>query len=186
MKIIGITGTLGAGKGTIVEFLVEKHGYKHYSVRNYLIEEIKKRGLPVNRDSMVLVGNDLREKNSPSFIVEQLYKQAKNSNSDCVIESIRTVGEAKMLKEKENAYLFAVDADINTRYKRILERASETDHIDFDTFIENEAREMKSDNPNQQNLSACMAMSDAKLINNGSFEDLNKNLDKILNKLNGN
>ena len=37
--IIGITGTLGAGKGAVVEFLKQKD-FKHYSVRNFLIEEI--------------------------------------------------------------------------------------------------------------------------------------------------
>jgi dephospho-CoA kinase len=40
--IIGITGTLGAGKGKIVEFLKEK-GFEHYSVREYLTQEIKKK-----------------------------------------------------------------------------------------------------------------------------------------------
>ena len=52
MIIIGITGTLGAGKGTIVDYLVKNKGYHHYSVRAYLTEEIKRRNLPVNRDSM--------------------------------------------------------------------------------------------------------------------------------------
>ena len=44
MIIIGITGTLGAGKGTIVDYLVQEKGFKHYSVRNYLIKEIEKGG----------------------------------------------------------------------------------------------------------------------------------------------
>ena len=38
MKIIGITGTIGAGKGTIVDYLVKQKNFKHYSVRNFLIE----------------------------------------------------------------------------------------------------------------------------------------------------
>ena len=32
--IIGITGTLGAGKGTVVEYL-KKKSFKHYSVRSF-------------------------------------------------------------------------------------------------------------------------------------------------------
>ena len=40
MLIIGITGTLGAGKGTVVEYLVEKKGFDHYSVRAFLLKEI--------------------------------------------------------------------------------------------------------------------------------------------------
>ena len=43
MIIIGITGTLGAGKGTIVDYLVKERGFVHYSVRAFITEEIEKR-----------------------------------------------------------------------------------------------------------------------------------------------
>ena len=58
MNIIGITGTIGAGKGTIVDYLVKEKGYVHYSVREFLAEEVIKRGLEVNRDTLTEVGND--------------------------------------------------------------------------------------------------------------------------------
>ena len=45
MNIIGITGTIGAGKGTIVDYLVKEKGYVHYSVRAFIAEEIQRRGL---------------------------------------------------------------------------------------------------------------------------------------------
>ncbi|MDR2191041.1 MAG: AAA family ATPase [Candidatus Peribacteria bacterium] len=67
---------MAAGKGTLVDYLVEKKGFVHYSVRAFLIEEIKKRKLPIERDSMREVANDLRSQYSPSYIVEQLYQQA--------------------------------------------------------------------------------------------------------------
>ena len=66
MKIIGITGTLGAGKGTIVDYLKEHYGYRHYSVRGYLIEEAQRRGMELNRDTFVVVANDLRATHCPS------------------------------------------------------------------------------------------------------------------------
>ena len=68
MITIGITGTLGAGKGTIVDYLVKEKGYVHFSVRDFIVEEIERRGLPINRDSMTMVGNDLRAQYSPSYI----------------------------------------------------------------------------------------------------------------------
>ena len=153
--IIGITGTLGAGKGTIVEFLKQK-GFKHFSVREFLIEKINQRGLPVNRDSMVAIANQLREKNSPSYIVEQLLEQAKNSEH-AIIESIRTPAEAELIKKK-NGFLLAVDAISQLRYTRIITRQSETDNISFDEFIGQEKREMYSIDPNHQNLNKCIQM----------------------------
>jgi len=183
MIIIGITGTLGAGKGTIVDYLVHNKDFAHYSVREYLIKEISKRGLPVNRDNMVLVANELRAKHNPSHIVEQLYRTALQNQKNCVIESIRTPGEAEMLKSKGDFYLIAVDADAELRYKRIVLRASETDHVSFETFIANEEREMTSKDTNKQNLKKCIEMADHVLFNNGSIEELYTKLISVLLKI---
>ena len=75
MLIIGITGTIGAGKGTVVKYLQQK-GFQHYSSRKFITQEIKRRGMPVNRDSMAVVANDLRATHSPSYIAESLYSEA--------------------------------------------------------------------------------------------------------------
>lgn len=182
MIVIGITGTLGAGKGTIVEYLVEKKGFVHYSVRAYLIEEIERRGMPVNRDSMVVVANDLRTRNSPSFVTDQLYERALKSGQNCVIESIRTPGEVESLRSKGRFYLFAVDADPKVRYERIFARNSETDKIDFETFLENEKREMDADDPNKQNLRKCIEMADFVFLNEGSIQSLNEKVEKVLHQ----
>jgi len=181
--IIGITGTLGAGKGTIVNYLIENQKYKHYSVRSVLIEEIQKRGLPVNRDSMTSVANDLRAKHSPSYIVDLLFEHAQKANENAIIESIRTPGEVESLKSKGEFYLFAVDADPQSRYSRIVQRNSETDQVSFDEFLSNEKREMQSTDPNKQNLLKCREMADFIINNDGSIEDLNHQVSKIIKQI---
>ncbi len=182
MIIIGITGTLGAGKGTIVDYLKNK-GFAHYSVRGFLLEEIRKKGMPENRDSMVVVANGLRALHSPSYITDQLYLQALKNGKDAVIESIRTPGEIDSLRQKGNFYLFAVDADPNKRFERITMRKSETDNIDFNTFLENEKREMSSDDPNKQSLAKCREMADFVFENNGNIEELNIKVSRIISQI---
>jgi len=179
MLIIGITGTLGAGKGTIVDYLVRNKNFAHYSVRSFLTKEIEKRNLPVNRDSMVLVANDLRANHSPSFITDCLYEEAKINNQNSVIESIRTPGEVISLRNKGAFLLIAVDADISFRYQRAVLRGSETDHVSFEEFAANETREMNSNDPNKQNLRKCLQMADIRIENNGNIENLYEELDKI-------
>ncbi|PLW97541.1 MAG: hypothetical protein C0593_08305 [Marinilabiliales bacterium] len=182
MIIFGITGTLGAGKGTIVEYLISKYNFEHYSVRAYLIERIEEKGLPVNRDSMVVVANELRASESPSFIIDELHKKAVESGKNCIIESIRTPGEVESLRKKENFWLIAVDADPKVRYERITARKSETDNVSFDAFVENEKREMTSSDPNKQNLSKCIEMADFVIDNSGSLFDLQQKVEDVLKK----
>lgn len=183
MLIIGITGTLGAGKGTIVEYLVKHKGFRHLSVRGFLIREIEKRGMTVNRDSMVSVANGLRAENSPSYIIDELYKEASVSGDNCIIESIRTPGEVNSLRQKGNFYLLAVDAEPKLRYERIFLRKSETDSISIETFIENERREMDSTDPNNQNIRKCMEMADYIFTNNGTVNELEEAIEKTLTAL---
>lgn len=181
--IIGITGTLGAGKGTIVDYLVRTHDFVHFSVRGFITKEIEKRGLAVNRDSMVLVANDLRAKHSPSYLAEQLFQEAKKTGKNCIIESLRTEGEVQELKQKGEFYLFAIDAEPKTRYERIVKRANESDSVSFEKFKEQEKTESTSNDPNKQNLNRCIELADFKFENNGTFEKLYKQVEDVLNEI---
>lgn len=182
MLIIGITGTLGAGKGTIVEYLTGKKSFLHFSVRSFLLNEIRRAGLPGNRDSMFNLANQLRATFGPSYITDQLYEEAKNTGMDCVIESIRTPGEIYSLRAKGSFILLAVDALPEIRYERIKIRQSETDQVSYPVFLENEAREMSTTDPNKQNLRKCIEEADFLLTNNGSKGDLIRQIEAVLNR----
>lgn len=184
MIIIGITGTLGAGKGTVVDYLTNQKGFVHFSVRAFISRELEQRGMPVNRDTLTALANELRAKNSPSFIIEELYKEAYQLRKNCVIESIRTPGEIEALRSKPNFFLLAVDADPRIRYNRIRKRRSETDNVSFDSFMSSETREMHSDDPNKQNLAECIRQADFTILNNGSREELHEKTGAFLQSIN--
>jgi len=176
--LIGITGTNGAGKGTVVEYLVMKKGFSHFSARMFLIEEVQKRGLSQNRESMRDVANALRKEHEPSYLMERLFEVAKDEPK-AVLESVRTIGEAEFLK-KNGAFLFAVDADRKRRYKRITARGSVTDDVTFKEFCDQEDREMASPDPWDMNVFGVMQISDARIENNGSVEKLHQKVDEAL------
>lgn len=177
--IIGVTGTNGAGKGTVVDYLVNEKGFVHHSVREFLLEEIRTRGLPEDRSSLRHVANDLRQKHHPAHVVESLHVRAKDHSEDAVIESIRTIGEAEFLKAT-GAYIIAVDADKRLRYGRIAARGSITDQVSFEEFCEQEDREMNSTEPWDMNVFGVMDMSDARILNEGTLEELYVEIDRVL------
>lgn len=179
--IIGITGTLGAGKGTVVEYL-QKKGFAHFWARAFFKEEIERRGLPVNRDTMTQVANEMRELHGPGFFAAAAIEYAQKHGGDIVAESIRTTGEAEYLKS-HGAILWAVDADRETRYRRVIERATELDKVSFEKFVEQEDREMTSNDPTKQNIAAVMAMADHVFHNDGTPEELFAEVEKALKEV---
>ncbi len=182
MIVIGITGTLGAGKGTIVEYLKEK-GFVHFSARDFLNKRIKELGLESNRDTMTMVANKEREKEGADFIAKGLLALAKKEDKNCIIESIRNVKEIKYLKDNAEFLLFSVDADIRTRYARITQRKSETDNVSFETFCQNEQREMDSKDENKQNIKACMLLADFSFNNDGDIDSLREQVEQVIDKI---
>jgi len=176
--IIGITGTLGAGKTTTANYLKSK-GFKHFSVREFIAEEVRKRGLPINRDTLVNVGNELRAAHGPEYIVVSLSKQAQKEGGDVVLESIRAVGEAVELK-KEGAFLLAVNANPKLRFERAQLESSATAPESMEQFIAQEEREMFSTDPTKQNIAAVMLRADYQILNNGTVADLENQLDAAL------
>jgi dephospho-CoA kinase len=169
--IIGITGTDGAGKGTVVDYLVEKKGYVHYSARAYITKEIEKRGLPVTREQLRLVANDLRRIYGNDHIIkEALVESEKKGETDVIVESIRETDAANLIKER--GVLLAVDADQKVRYGRIVKRASSSDSVTFEEFTSHEALEMNDPDPHGMQKAKVMEMADYTLKNNGTPEEL--------------
>lgn len=180
--LIGITGTNGSGKGAVVEYLVGKKGFSQYSARTIILQEMSNRHLPITRAHMRDVANDLRKEHGTAYIIEQLYELAKNDDK-AVVESIRTIGEAEFIKEKQGI-LLAVDADRKIRYERVANMEGyEMAHMSFDDFCMIEDREMASSDPWDMNVFGVMQISDAHILNNGSVEELHAQVDAALAKL---
>jgi dephospho-CoA kinase len=179
--IIGITGTIGAGKGTVVEYLVKEKGFKHISARSIWTLELEERGLEVNRDTMTQLANELRAEHGADYFVRRALKEVEGLEN-VVIESIRTVAELELLQQ-EGAVILAVDADQKLRYERIHGRASALDDVTFDEFARQEATEMANDDPAKQNITAVMEQADFVIQNTESIAELESAVEVILQQL---
>lgn len=181
MILIGITGTLGAGKGTVVEYLVEKKGFKHYSVSEFLADEAERRGYGRDRIARHNTANEFRAQ-GPTKLMEAVFEFAAQEKAEQVIvEPQHTVAEVKFIKSKGGIEL-AVDADMGVRYERIKKRGSEKDSVTYEEFAAIQEKEMASENPNANNLAACLERADTVLHNNGTVEELYVQVDEALTK----
>ena len=179
--IIGIAGSFGAGKGAVVEYLLRK-GFKHYSASGFLTEEIERRSMPVNRDSMVVVGNDLRARYGPAYIIETLYQKAKKAGNNAIIESLRAMAEVRKIKEL-GGVVIGLDADPKLRYERSIARGSIKDGVSYETWLDQERRESNPDDPTKQNIFGALKESDVVIENNGTLEELHAKVEEVLPKL---
>ncbi len=177
--ILGLTGSFGAGKGWVANYLVTEKGFAHFSARTFIIAEITRLGLPINRDSMIVVANDLRKNHGPTYIFEQLVGMAKEHGGDCVVESIRAVAEAQYLKGQGGVVL-GIDATPEIRYDRIRKRGNETDNVTFAEWRDQEIRESNPDDPTKQDIFGALRESDHIISNDGDEEALRQAIDKFL------
>lgn len=174
--LIGIAGTLGSGKGTVVEYLKQK-GFRHYSGSGYLKEVILARGETVDRDAYSKLAGEIREKD-PAGLSRILYERIlADGAEDVIMEALHDVGEAQFVKDA-GGILLGVDADIPVRYERVIMRGSEKDNITFDDFKRQIEREEQGSG--HHNIKAVLGMADAVLTNNGTIEELHLAVDAWL------
>ena len=181
--IIGITGTDGAGKGEVVNYLIAEHDFTHYSSRALLTAEAKERGLSASRANLRLVANDLRRQGGNDFIVTTALKKINADGAGkAIIESIRTLSEAKTLKERGGT-LIVVDAPQELRYQRIKGRGADSDHISLAEFKRHEELEMNDPDPNGMQKAAVMAAADHTIINDDTLATLHERTEQALKQL---
>ncbi len=181
--ILGITGTNGAGKGSVVNYLVDNKGFIHFSVRERIIDEVKRRGLELNRTNIGETGTSLRREHGANYFTDTFITIAREQGAEnIVIESIRTLAEAAYLRE-QGGKVIAVDAPVEVRYERVTSRGSVTDNVSFEDFRFQEDAEYRPkdiSDSTQMNVLGVIETADHVIINDGSLEELHTQIDAVL------
>jgi len=97
-----------------------------------------------------------------------------------VIDSIRNPSEVDLLKSRADFTLLALEADQAIRFERSRKRSRENAASTLEQFIEEEARELSSENPSDQQLIATRQRADVVVNNNGTLEELHHKLEEVL------
>ena len=169
--IFGVAGPNGAGKGEIVEYL-EARSFESFSLSDVIREELARRGVEESRENMIEVGTELRAAGGPAVLAERAI-ESLSGDRNYAIDSIRHPAEVEALRACGRPFkLIWADADIQTRFERLRERARPGDPQTLEHLRALEDREMGSGDPAAQQLLAVQELADFELRNDGELESL--------------
>ena len=179
--IVGLTGRNAAGKGVAAEFLKSK-GFAFHSLSDVIREEVRRRGLPLTRDTLIATGRELRARHGTGYLAEQILERLE-PGQNYVVDSFRHEDEVAVFRKVTNFHLLAVQADPKVRFERIRTRGRENDPQTLEAFLELEARESTSLQAEGQNLTATEAVADHALANDDGVEAFHARLAELVPKL---
>jgi dephospho-CoA kinase len=179
--IIGLTSFIGGGKGTLAAYLEDK-GFICLSLSDVIREELKEKNLPITRENLQDMANDLRKEKGNDYLAKKLISKIKEGK-DYVFESLRNPDEIKALRHLDDFNLIFIDAPEKVRFSRVKKRNRESDPLTFEEFKRIEDKEMQSSHPQSQQLLRCKQMSDFIIVNDSSFEELYEKVDVLLKRI---
>ena len=175
-KIIALIGMPGCGKSEAVKFF-EKRGYKKVYFGEVVMDEIKRLGLVVNEENEKNTRENLRnEFGMAAMAIKSIDKIDKfYETSNVVIESLYSWEEYKVLKQKymDNIKLLCIYTTKEIRYKRLIDRP-------FRPLSRLQAESRDIAEIENLNKGGPIAFTDYTEINDGSLDDLMKQLKKYL------
>lgn len=147
MKIIGLCGKIGSGKDTFADYLVRKHGFVKLTMGEMILKEMQAQGIKeIDRFKMQQFSDESKKKYGKDVWARACTDFArKNQLRRVVISGVRDSSELNYLRitlAKDFA-LVCINAEQETRFKRVKARKSMKDVETFADFIRQEADESK-------------------------------------------
>jgi dCMP deaminase len=178
--IIGLTGKNAAGKGAVADFLKDKSFY-YYSLSDVIREELESKAIPVTRDTLIIAGNDMRQRFGPDILARLTLKKI-DPNRNYVVDSIRNPAEVEALRKSERFILLNIDAPPEVRFERIRARGRESDPQTLEEFEAIEEAERQNLAEHKQSIEDCQKLADYSVVNDGDVEQLHKKVTEIVTR----
>lgn len=182
--IIGLTGSMGCGKGEIVKIL-EELGFKYITLSQMVREEARKRGIEEEREKLMEVGNSMRRVEGAGVLAKRAVKKFAESGHDkWVIDGIRNPAEIDELRKTDDVHVVGVNADKEVLISRILGRGRESDAKTREEVVHKIDREWGVNEPlDGQQVGLCMQKVDLVIDNMGTLSELKNKFVDFYNKI---
>lgn len=181
LKILAFVGLPGAGKSTAVEHFTDK-GFPKVYFGGVVLDAMKEEGVEINAENEKSFREAFREKHGKDVVVnriiEQIHNLASAGQRRIIADGLYTWTEYKILKQAFPGDLIvaAVVAPRRLRYHRLSQRPvrplTSPEAYDRDT---SEIENLEKGGP--------IAIADHYIINNGSVDLFNEQLDALTREL---
>jgi len=172
--IIGLAGLARCGKDEAANYLEEKYSFEKLVFSDILAEELKKRKMENTKMNLSIVGDELRKEFGNAVLASRLLEKI-DKDKDYVIVGFRSPEEVDYIRnEVMKFYLVDIYAEKSVRFAR----KTKEDPQSITEFFERDQRDMKN-----KGLDIVLRMADFKIINEGNFDDLKKDVDNFMKKI---
>lgn len=178
--IIGLVGEMAAGKSTATEYLKEKHLAVTFRFSDMLRDILKRIHVEPERSNLQSLSTFLRQTYGEDIMSKVIARDVDASNALIIItEGIRRPSDITYLREVQGFHIIAINASEKTRYERIIKRRENPD----DATKTWEQFQTEGNQESEQKIKEIAEIADFKINNDGTIEDLKKQLDEIANNL---
>ena len=176
-KIIGLTGPIASGKGTVKKYIEEKYGGKDCKFSTVLRDVLNRIDEPISRESMQKMSFLLRENFGQNILAKAIAKDIKAlDNNIIVIDGVRRLTDIDYLKDTHGFTLVKIDANPKIRYERMVIRNENKgdDKKTFEQFLNDHEADADREVP------IVMSHASKALDNNGDLQNLYRQIDELL------
>lgn len=181
LKIVALVGLAGSGKSTAVEYFTDRDYPKVY-FGGIVLDAMREEGIEHTADNEKRFREELREKHGKDVVVNRIVEQinglAGAGQRRIIADGLYTWTEYKVLKKAfpGELTLVAIVAPRHVRYHRLSQRP-------IRPLTSTEAYERDQSEIENLEKGGPIAIADHYIINDGSREDLEKRLEKLVQEL---
>jgi len=177
--IFGFVGLIASGKGTVNEYFKTKYNAGTYRFSTMLRDVLNRLYLEVSRDNLQTLSFIIRKNFGEDTLSKVIAEDVKRDPNNVIsIDGIRRLSDIKFLSQIPGFVLVEISADMEKRFERITKRGENTDDTKktFEQFKHDHEQEA------ELKIAEIAAQATEHVDNNGSYEDLYRQLDALVKK----
>lgn len=180
--VIGVGGTIGAGKDVCTDHLRKNHGFTIIEMGDLVREELKQNGMSESRENLQFLAKKRTDEFGIGYWARKTIQKVESLKTDFVaINGVRRPIDATLPKKVfgEKYKLIFVDAAVEVRFKRLKARKRPGDPKTLAEFKKQEQAEWKL-----FDFERAMKVADFTIKNDtNNLDDFYRQIDEIMNKI---